>query len=52
MQNRLDEYHDNNEVINFFFLSRGPILENNGMLLSIEKKSLFVKKVACHDFRE
>jgi hypothetical protein len=24
----------------------------NGMLLSIEKKSLFVKKVACHDFRE
>jgi hypothetical protein len=31
---------------------RGPILENNGMLLSIEKKKLFVKKVACHDFRE
>jgi hypothetical protein len=30
----------------------GPILENNGMPLSIEKKSLFVKKVACHDFRE
>jgi hypothetical protein len=30
----------------------GPILENNGMPLSIQKKSLFVKKVACHDFRE
>jgi catabolite regulation protein CreA len=29
-----------------------PILENNGMPLSIQKKSLFVKKMACHDFRE
>jgi hypothetical protein len=30
---------------------RGLILENNGMPLPI-KKSLFVNKVACHDFWE
>jgi hypothetical protein len=33
------------------FRSRDPILENNGLPFSI-KKSLFVKKIACHDFRE